>query len=75
MLSQYGTIWTRSGLLVTGRSQSQPETLAKALDSRSVPRDSFRSDAQRYPPTSTSPNRAKLCPIHNGMGCVTDSYR
>jgi branched-chain amino acid transport system substrate-binding protein len=52
-----------------------PDTLARALETLSVPRDMFGGDAQTFGPTKhLGSNRVKLCQIQNGRWVSVTDY-
>jgi branched-chain amino acid transport system substrate-binding protein len=77
VLSQYGyQLVTLFAIAVEKAGPNlNPDTLAKALDSLTVPRDMFGADEQRFTPTKhLGSNRAKLCQIQNGKWVGVTDY-
>jgi branched-chain amino acid transport system substrate-binding protein len=77
ILSQYGyQLATLFGIAADKAGPNlTPDTMAKALDSLTVPRDMFGADEQRWTPTKhLGSNRAKLCQIQNGKWVSITDY-
>jgi branched-chain amino acid transport system substrate-binding protein len=77
ILSQYGyqlvTLFA-AGVEKAGPKLT-PDTLAKAFDSLTFPRDMFGSDQQSFSPTKhLGSSRAKLCQIQNGRWVSVTDY-
>jgi branched-chain amino acid transport system substrate-binding protein len=77
ILSQYGyQLATLFGIAADKAGPNlTPDTVAKALDNLTVPRDMFGADEQRWTPTKhLGSNRAKLCQIQNGKWVSITDY-
>ena len=76
ILSQYGYQLATLFAIAADKAGANltPDTMAKAIDNLTVPRDMFGADEQRWTPTKhLGSNRAKLCQIQNQKWvCLTD---
>jgi branched-chain amino acid transport system substrate-binding protein len=77
ILSQYG--YQLVNLFAAAADKAgpnlNPDSLAKALDSLTLPRDMFGADEQSFSPTRhLGSNRAKLCQIQNGRWVSVTDY-